>query len=159
MVLQELSIQKGFSLPDYNIISQISGTHINRFDYVVTVCGIRASGSGPSKQLGKHQAAHNALLQLQELGIYEPSENPFLPFKAELQSASDSAYQKGLNCIGKSLLEACSSETLVFPLKYQINFQWIYRTCALNTRFPIRNLWKSQAWAHHTTRNSRTNVG
>ncbi|ENN77206.1 RISC-loading complex subunit tarbp2 [Dendroctonus ponderosae] len=121
MVLQELCIKKGYCSPDYHIISQISGTHINRFDFVVIVCGIRGSGceirgsgSGPSKQLGRHQAAHDALMQLQELGIYDPAENPVEPFKGELPSASSRSFRPGLNCI-MDLQGLCLENKMPYP--------------------------------------------
>lgn len=98
MVLQELTVKKNFAPPDYQIIFQISGTHENRFDFAVSVAGIQAQGSGSSKQIGKHQAAHNALMKLQEMGIYNPSDNPVSEFKVPLRD-ENSPYKSALNCI------------------------------------------------------------
>lgn len=100
MVLQELTVKLGMAPPDYQIIFQISGTHQNRFDFAVSVAGIRANGSGSSKQIGKHQAAHNALMKLKEIGVYNPSENPVAAFKVPLED-EQSSYKSALNCIGK----------------------------------------------------------
>lgn len=101
MVLQELTVKNNISPPDYQIVFQVSGTHQNRFDYVVNVAGIQATGSGPSKQIGKHQAALNALRLLQETGLYNPSENPVAAFKVPLvQPTESSPFQQALNCIG-----------------------------------------------------------
>lgn len=101
MVLQELTVKNNIAPPDYQIVYQVSGTHQNRFDYVVNVAGIQATGSGPSKQIGKHQAALNALRQLQETGLYNPSENPVAAFKVPLvQPTESSPFQQALNCIG-----------------------------------------------------------
>ncbi|CAG9759471.1 unnamed protein product [Ceutorhynchus assimilis] len=98
MVLQELAMHKGFGTPDYEIIFAAAGSHQNRFDYRVTVAGIQASGSGSSKQISKHQAAHNALMRLKELGIYVPAENPVASFKVPLRDEG-SPFEPALNCI------------------------------------------------------------
>ncbi|XP_030761236.1 RISC-loading complex subunit tarbp2-like [Sitophilus oryzae] len=99
MVLQELTIQKGFAPPDFQIVFSNSGTHENRFDYMVAVAGITASGTGPSKQVGKHDAAHNALKILEEMGIYKPSENPVAEFKVPFKESGGSPFKTALNCI------------------------------------------------------------
>ncbi|XP_060518265.1 RISC-loading complex subunit TARBP2-like isoform X3 [Cylas formicarius] len=98
MVLQELATKKGFAPPDYKIVRSISGTHLNRFDFVVSVGGIEAEGSGSSKQIGKHEAAHNALMQLKEMGVYNPANNPVTTFKAALEN-TDSSFKSTINCI------------------------------------------------------------
>ncbi|KAF7278090.1 hypothetical protein GWI33_008854 [Rhynchophorus ferrugineus] len=88
MVLQELTVQKGLPPPNFQIVYSISGTHDNRFDYQVCVAGITATGSGPSKQIGKHEAAHNALKLLEEIGLYNPAENPVAEFRPSLKDGS-----------------------------------------------------------------------
>nr|QRW27850.1 R2D2 [Phaedon cochleariae] len=89
MVLQELATQKGFGPPTYEIIFSKSGTHENRFDYKVRVAGVEAMGIGTSKQISKHEAAHNALRMLEEMGIYNPAEMPLQEFK-KVPAASSS---------------------------------------------------------------------
>lgn len=102
MVLQEFSVKHKYSPPTYEIISSITGTHENRFDYRVTIAGIVAEGTGTSKQIGKHNAAHNALKILKEMGMYNPDENPVQEFKASVQinAAPESPFKASPNCIG-----------------------------------------------------------
>ena len=101
MVLQELSVKKNFSPPTYDITHCITGTHANRFDYIVSIGGIVAQGTGPSKQIGKHNAAHNALMKLKEMGIYDPSENPAQSYPITSLIGPESPFKTGPNCIGK----------------------------------------------------------
>ncbi|XP_066152290.1 interferon-inducible double-stranded RNA-dependent protein kinase activator A homolog [Euwallacea fornicatus] len=121
MVLQELTVKKNLGAPDYQIVFQQSGTHVNRFDFVVRVAGVQAEGSGHSKQIGKHQAAHNALLKLEEIGMYNPSENPVAAFKVPLSGQTDSTsssssalFQPALNCIVE-LQNVCNDNKLPAP--------------------------------------------
>ncbi|KAL1514180.1 hypothetical protein ABEB36_003478 [Hypothenemus hampei] len=101
MVLQEFTVSRSLPPPDYHIIFQQSGTHLNRFDFVVSVAGIQARGTGSSKQIGKHQAALNALRILQEMGLYNPSENPVAAFKSEMtiNDNDNGTVPISLNCI------------------------------------------------------------
>lgn len=98
MVLQELTTKNGYPPPDYQITFQIAGTHQNRFDFTVSVAGVQATGSGSSKQIAKHQAAHNALMKLKDMGAYNPSDNPVTEFQVPLTNES-SPYKAALNCI------------------------------------------------------------
>lgn len=105
MVLQELTVKNNLAPPEYEVIHSIMGSHENRFDYIVRVAGIEALGTGTSKQISKHGAAHNALLKLEEMGVYDPKENPVVEFKATaLQNAAGcipgSPSNSSLNCIG-----------------------------------------------------------
>ncbi|KAJ8967228.1 hypothetical protein NQ314_003007 [Rhamnusium bicolor] len=85
MILQELTVKKNYAPPAYEIIYSISGTHANRFDYRVTVDGVEAHGTGTSKQIGRHNAAHNALMKFKDLGIYDPAEDPTQDYQIPLQ--------------------------------------------------------------------------
>jgi len=119
MVLQELTIKKGMAPPDYQIVFQISGTHKNRFDFEVNVAGIQATGSGSSKQIAKHQAAHNALMELKEIGIYDPSDNPVSEFIVPLKDES-SPYKSALNCIVE-LQNFCLENKIPSPLFHEVS--------------------------------------
>ncbi|XP_030756678.1 interferon-inducible double-stranded RNA-dependent protein kinase activator A homolog [Sitophilus oryzae] len=112
-VLQELTVQKGLAPPDFQIVLSDSGAHEIRFDYTVTVSGITASGTGPSKKVGKHHAAHNALKVLEEVGIYKPSENPVDEFKVPFKESADH-FKAALNCI-LELLKICMKEKIPVP--------------------------------------------
>lgn len=81
MVLQELCVKKHLPPPTFEVIDQATGTHINRFDYKVTAAGVIGMGTGSSKQISKHEAALDALEQLKEMGIYDPTELPVQEFK------------------------------------------------------------------------------
>lgn len=89
MVLQELTVKRNFAPPEYNITRQVSGSHQNFFEYTVTVSGIQATGSGASKQISKHKAAYNALMQLKDLKIYDPEEIPVEEFDASINKNCD----------------------------------------------------------------------
>nr|CAH7762345.1 unnamed protein product [Callosobruchus chinensis] len=108
MVVQELSVKKGLAPPLYDLIVSQMGTHQNRFDYQVTLDGIQAIGTGTSKQISKHNAAHNLLLKLKELGRYNPEEFPVQQFTRELKKnvtmldpIRDSMPSSALNFVGK----------------------------------------------------------
>ncbi|XP_053989742.1 RISC-loading complex subunit TARBP2-like [Hylaeus volcanicus] len=60
-ILQEMMVKKQ-TVPDYELIHDGGGTHINTFTYKVTCDGLSANGTGRSKKDAKHEAA-NAMLQ------------------------------------------------------------------------------------------------
>lgn len=112
MVLQELCIKKHFAPPTYEIVNAINGTHTNRFDYQVTAWNIVGIGTGSSKQISKHEAALDALSQLENLGIYDPKEMPVEEFKPTVRNPNTSPtsepsmaspYKTTPNCIGDTI--------------------------------------------------------
>nr|CAH7762343.1 unnamed protein product [Callosobruchus chinensis] len=121
MVVQELSVKKGLAPPLYDLIVSQMGTHQNRFDYQVTLDGIQAIGTGTSKQISKHNAAHNLLLKLKELGRYNPEEFPVQQFTRELKKnvtmldpIRDSMPSSALNFVGP-LKDLCLQQKIKDP--------------------------------------------
>lgn len=84
-VLYELAKQKGFAPPNFEKYDydddRCRDRHEIEFNYLVTVAGISSSGSGPSKQIAKHNAALSLLSILKHQDLYKISENPVAKFK------------------------------------------------------------------------------
>lgn len=59
-ILHEMMV-KEHSIPDYALVHNGGGTHVNTFIYEVSCQGLRARGTGRSKKDAKHQAAKNML--------------------------------------------------------------------------------------------------
>ncbi|CAG9863459.1 unnamed protein product [Phyllotreta striolata] len=119
MVLQELIIKEKLPPPKYEIISSLMGTHNNRFEYCVRAGPVEAFGIGTSKQIAKHIAAHNALIALEELGLYDRQENPVEEFKAAALQKMEieencSSLSSTPNCIG-SLRTLCEENKFENP--------------------------------------------
>lgn len=55
-ILQEMMVKKQI-VPDYELVHDGGGTHINTFTYKVTCDGLSANGTGRSKKDAKHEAA------------------------------------------------------------------------------------------------------
>ncbi|CAK9810237.1 Interferon-inducible double-stranded RNA-dependent protein kinase activator A [Anthophora quadrimaculata] len=72
-ILQEMMIQKKI-IPNYELIHDGGGTHMNTFTYKVTCGDFTATGTGRSKKDAKHEAA-NAVLKI----IVEHRGYPQLP--------------------------------------------------------------------------------
>lgn len=107
MVLNELCVKNKFAPPNFEIIGSLMGTHENRFDYKVSAASVEAIGTGSSKQQARQNAAHKALMELKESGIYNPEDNPVEPFNAPLRkfmevtvSNNDDFAVGSLNCVG-----------------------------------------------------------
>ncbi|VEN56846.1 unnamed protein product [Callosobruchus maculatus] len=120
MVVQELSVKKGLAPPIYDLIVSQMGTHQNRFDYQVTLDGVQAIGTGTSKQISKHNAAHNLLLTLKELGKYNPEELPVQQFTRDFKNVTisdpmgDSMPSSALNFVGP-LKDLCLQQKIKDP--------------------------------------------
>ncbi|KAJ8964254.1 hypothetical protein NQ317_003557 [Molorchus minor] len=102
------------------------GTHENRFDYKVCVLGIEAKGRGTSKQIGKQNAAHNALMLLKDKGIYNPDENPVQELKTPSHNTNlpESPFKDSPNCIVSPIPAARSLFTSLysFPAGWMMSF-------------------------------------
>ncbi|CAH1980471.1 unnamed protein product [Acanthoscelides obtectus] len=121
MVVQELSVKKNLPPPIYDLIVNNMGTHQNRFDYQVTLDGIQAIGTGTSKQISKHNAAHNLLMKLKELNRYNPEEDPVQEFTRDVKNAKVAEHTRenlvpslGLNFIGP-LKDFCLQQKIHDP--------------------------------------------
>lgn len=102
MVLQELCVKKKLNPPTFEMVYSQSGTHSNRFDYHVAVGSVVGKGTGSSKQISKHEAALDALKQLQELDIYDPLEMPTEEFKPQAINNTNTVPQNASNNVPPS---------------------------------------------------------
>ncbi|XP_044265426.1 RISC-loading complex subunit TARBP2-like [Tribolium madens] len=115
MVLQEFTVKRGFSPPEYILVMSKTGTHENEFHYKVNVANVRGMGFGRSKQVAKHNAASKALEILAEQGLYDPSSNPAQEFNAQShRNESDSPLKPPVNFIG-NLKDMCCELKLPYP--------------------------------------------
>jgi RISC-loading complex subunit TARBP2 len=85
-ILQEMMVKQGM-IPDYELIHDGGGRHLNTFTYRVSCDGLIATGTGRCKKDAKHEAAkamlteiavHRNYPQLPAASIPEsPSRSPF----------------------------------------------------------------------------------
>lgn len=79
-ILQEMMVKRQ-QTPNYELIRNGGGTHINTFAYKVTCDGLTAVGEGRSKKDAKHEAANAMLKAIAEYRNYpqlpaSPAESP-----------------------------------------------------------------------------------
>lgn len=119
-ILQEMMVKKG-TVPNYDLIYDGGGTHINTFTYRVTCDGFVATGTGRCKKDAKHIAAKNMLEtiaaarsypQLPATPIDSPVRTP-LPEKLPA-SPKISPNEPFLNAIGE-LKDLCAENELQEP--------------------------------------------
>ncbi|KAL6264507.1 hypothetical protein P5V15_004615 [Pogonomyrmex californicus] len=86
-ILQEMMVKQGM-IPDYELIHDGGGRHVNTFTYRVSCDGLSATGTGRCKKDAKHEAAkamlseiaaHKNYLQLPAANtpVASPSRSPF----------------------------------------------------------------------------------
>lgn len=115
MVLQELTVKRGYSPPEYVLVYSRNGTHENEFHYNVSVAGVNGLGFGRSKQVAKHNAASKALELLADQNLYDPTSGPAHEFNAQAhRNESDSPEKAPINFIG-TLQERCAQFKLNMP--------------------------------------------
>lgn len=117
MVLQELSVKRGWITPEYNLTHSKHGTHENEFHYEVKVESVVGYGMGRSKQIAKHEAARSALKSLKELDMYSPDETII---KAPRSESAGSPIKLVVNAIG-NLNEVCLENKIPFPTFKEIS--------------------------------------
>ncbi|XP_043277006.1 RISC-loading complex subunit TARBP2-like [Venturia canescens] len=119
-ILQEMMVKKG-TQPNYDLIHDGGGTHINTFTYRVTCDGLMATGTGRCKKDAKHTAAKNmletiaaarSLPQLPATPVDSPVRTP-LPEKLPA-SPKISPNEPFLNAIGE-LKDLCAENELQDP--------------------------------------------
>ncbi|XP_045465629.1 interferon-inducible double-stranded RNA-dependent protein kinase activator A homolog isoform X2 [Harmonia axyridis] len=120
MLLQEYTVKKKISAPEYNLILSRCGTHENEFHYKVYVAGISALGVGRSKQVAKHSAASSALQILDRMGIYDIHDEP-PNFQPNLHRNEPENPNEGcVNSIG-CLQEICVDNKIPLPIFHEIS--------------------------------------
>ncbi|XP_071577655.1 RISC-loading complex subunit TARBP2-like [Temnothorax nylanderi] len=62
-ILQEMMVKQGM-IPDYELIHDGGGRHVNTFTYRVTCDGLSATGTGRCKKDAKHEAAKAMLTEI-----------------------------------------------------------------------------------------------
>ncbi|KAL3285255.1 hypothetical protein HHI36_019365 [Cryptolaemus montrouzieri] len=121
MLLQEFTVKKKFSPPEYNLIVSKEGTHQNEFHYKVSVANIDAIGMGRSKQVAKHDAAFKAIELLTKMGVYIVEGAPLSDFNPKMhRNEPDHPFQAVVNCIG-NLQEICCENKLPPPQFIEIS--------------------------------------
>lgn len=92
-ILQEMMVKKQ-TVPNYELIHNGGGTHINVFTYQVSCDGLTATGTGRSKKDAKHEAAqamlkaiaaHRGYPQLPASPAQSPLRTPLPPTVPEVQ--------------------------------------------------------------------------
>ena len=124
-ILQEMMVKKQL-VPNYELIHDGGGTHMNTFTYQVTCDGHRASGTGRSKKDAKHEAAHAMLKVIASYNSYpqlpaapeEPVRTPIAPVVPEPQRIPPSV--PFLNAVG-ILQDLCVENNLQEPEYVQIS--------------------------------------
>lgn len=107
-ILQEMMVKQGM-IPDYELIHDGGGRHVNTFTYQVTCDGLRAIGIGRCKKDAKHEAAKAMLAEIAAHRNYRqlpaastPAESPSKsPFHSNPPPPKISANVPFFNAIGE----------------------------------------------------------
>ncbi|XP_015432541.1 PREDICTED: interferon-inducible double-stranded RNA-dependent protein kinase activator A homolog [Dufourea novaeangliae] len=125
-ILQEMMVKKQ-TVPDYELIHDGGGTHMNTFTYRVSCDGLSAIGIGRSKKDAKHEAAkamleaiaaHRGYLQLPASPSQSPQRTPLPPVIPETQRLPPDV--PFVNAVG-ALKEVCGENNLQEPEYIQIS--------------------------------------
>ncbi|XP_012229073.1 RISC-loading complex subunit TARBP2-like [Linepithema humile] len=120
-ILQEMMVKQGM-IPDYELIHDGGGRHVNTFTYKVTCDGLSAIGMGRCKKDAKHEAAKAMLTEIAKHRNYPqlpaastPAQSPSRsPFHSSPLPAKISANVPFVNAIGE-LQELCAENHLKDP--------------------------------------------
>ncbi|KAK2587046.1 hypothetical protein KPH14_011000 [Odynerus spinipes] len=119
-ILQEMMVKKHM-VPDYVLIHDGGGTHMNTFTYRVTCEGLSATGTGRSKKDAKHEAAKAMLETIAAHRGYPqlPASPAQSPVRTPLPAAAPASPRIGanvpfVNAIG-ALQALCIDNTLEEP--------------------------------------------
>jgi len=121
-ILQEMMVKQGM-IPDYELIHDGGGRHVNTFTYRVTCDGLSANGTGRCKKDAKHEAAKAMLTEIAAHRNYpqlpaastpatSPSRSPF--HTAAPLPAKTPANVPFFNAVGE-LQELCVDNSLQEP--------------------------------------------
>nr|XP_033322694.1 interferon-inducible double-stranded RNA-dependent protein kinase activator A homolog [Megalopta genalis] len=125
-ILQEMMVKQQ-SVPDYQLIHDGGGTHMNTFTYQVTCDGLTANGTGRSKKDAKHEAAkamletiatHRGYLQLPAPTSQSPLRTPLPPVIPETERLPPNV--PFVNAVG-ALKELCLENSLQEPQYVQVS--------------------------------------
>ncbi|XP_076643643.1 protein Loquacious [Halictus rubicundus] len=125
-ILQEMMVKEQ-TVPNYELIHDGGGTHMNTFTYQVTCDGLRAIGTGRSKKDAKHEAAkamleviatHRGHLQLPAPPSQSPLRTPLPPVIPETERLPPNV--PFVNAVG-ALKELCVENSLQEPDYVQIS--------------------------------------
>ncbi|XP_050465614.1 interferon-inducible double-stranded RNA-dependent protein kinase activator A-like [Cataglyphis hispanica] len=120
-ILQEMMVKQGM-IPDYELIHDGGGRHVNTFTYRVICDGLTATGTGRCKKEAKHEAATAMLIEIANHRNYpqlpaantpavSPSRSPFhsVPLPPKIP-----ANVPFVNAIGE-LQDLCAENNLLEP--------------------------------------------
>lgn len=125
-ILQEMMVKEQ-TVPNYELIHDGGGTHMNTFTYQVTCDGLRAIGTGRSKKDAKHEAAkamleviatHRGYPQLPAPPAQSPLRTPLPPVIPETERLPPNV--PFVNAVG-ALKELCVENSLQEPDYLQIS--------------------------------------
>ncbi|XP_060822310.1 interferon-inducible double-stranded RNA-dependent protein kinase activator A-like [Bombus pascuorum] len=125
-ILYEI-MAKNLTTPNYELIHDGGGTHINTFTYRVTCEGLTATGIGRSKKDAKHEAAkamleaivaHRGYLQLPASPAQSSVRTPLPPTIPELKRTPPDV--PFINAVG-ALQDLCIENNLKEPKYKQVN--------------------------------------
>lgn len=125
-ILQEMMVKKS-TVPNYELIHDGGGTHMNTFTYKVTCDGLSAIGTGRSKKDAKHEAAkemletiaaHRGYPQLLASPAQSPVRTPLPPQVPEVPRIPPT--EPFVNAIG-ALQDLCAENNLQEPIYVQIS--------------------------------------
>ncbi|EZA60759.1 hypothetical protein DMN91_001820 [Ooceraea biroi] len=126
-ILQEMMVKQGM-IPDYELIHDGGGRHLNTFTYQVTCDGLIASGTGRCKKDAKHEAAKAMLTEIAVHRNYpqlpaasapeSPSKSPFhtTPLPPKMRAVNAPFF----NAIGE-LQDLCADNNLEEPIYIPIS--------------------------------------
>ncbi|XP_078046748.1 interferon-inducible double-stranded RNA-dependent protein kinase activator A [Augochlora pura] len=125
-ILQEMMVKQQ-TVPDYQLIHDGGGTHMNTFTYQVSCDGLSATGTGRSKKDAKHEAAkamleaiatHRGYLQLPAPTSQSPLRTPLPPVIPETERLPPNV--PFVNAVG-ALKELCLENSLQEPVYVQVS--------------------------------------
>ncbi|XP_011157520.1 RISC-loading complex subunit tarbp2 [Solenopsis invicta] len=120
-ILQEMMVKQGM-IPDYDLIHDGGGRHVNTFTYRVSCDGLNATGTGRCKKDAKHEAAKAMLTEIAKHRNYpqlpaantptvSPSRSPFHSAPLPPRLPSNVPF---FNAVGE-LQELCAINNLQEP--------------------------------------------
>ncbi|XP_012255614.2 RISC-loading complex subunit TARBP2-like [Athalia rosae] len=125
-ILQEMMVKKSM-VPNYELIHNGGGTHLNTFTYQVSCNGLSATGTGRCKKDAKHEAAKAMLETIATVNRYpqlpaSPAQSPKhepIP-TTDPTAAKPPLNQPFINAIG-ALQEICTENSLKDPVYESIS--------------------------------------
>lgn len=141
-ILQEMMVKQGM-IPDYELIHDGGGRHLNTFTYQVTCDGLTAIGTGRCKKDAKHEAAKAMLTEIAAHKNYpqlpaatmpeSPSKSPFHSTPPKIR-APNAPFFNAIGELQVITLGLCTSIYCVYNCILLISFSCLsFRTSVPKT--------------------------